>query len=53
MKSKVKSQKSKEVPAAQEGKQEKSEVALREEEVLKFWKDNDIFEKSVETPAGK
>ena len=32
---------------------EKSEVALREEEVLKFWKENDIFNKSVETPAGE
>lgn len=32
---------------------EKSEVALREEEVLAFWNEHDIFNKSVETPAGK
>jgi isoleucyl-tRNA synthetase len=30
----------------------KSEVALREEEVQKFWEENDIFNKSVEKPAG-
>ncbi len=29
----------------------KSANALREEEVLKFWKENQIFEKSVENPA--
>lgn len=31
---------------------EKSEVALREEEMLAFWNEHDIFNKSVETPAG-
>ena len=30
----------------------KSEVALREEEVQKFWEAEDIFNKSVETPGG-
>jgi len=30
----------------------KSEVALREEEMLTFWKENDIFNKTLETPAG-
>ncbi len=30
----------------------KSDVALREETILQFWKENDIFKKSVETPAG-
>jgi len=30
----------------------KSEVALREEEMLAFWKENDIFNKTIETPAG-
>ncbi len=33
-------------------KNNKSQNALREEEVLKFWKENQIFEKSVENPAG-
>ncbi|MCB9810610.1 MAG: class I tRNA ligase family protein [Candidatus Nomurabacteria bacterium] len=32
---------------------EKSEVALREEEVQAFWEENDIFNKSVEKPAGE
>jgi isoleucyl-tRNA synthetase len=32
---------------------EKSDVALREEAVLAFWRAHDIFNKSVETPAGK
>ncbi len=31
---------------------EKSEVALREEEILAFWNEHDIFKKTVETPAG-
>jgi isoleucyl-tRNA synthetase len=31
---------------------EKSEVARREEEILEFWNEHDIFNKSVETPAG-
>lgn len=30
----------------------KSDVALREEVVQQFWKENDIFNKTVETPAG-
>jgi isoleucyl-tRNA synthetase len=30
----------------------KSEVALREEAMLAFWQENNIFKKSVETPAG-
>lgn len=33
-------------------KNNKSQNALREEEILKFWKENQIFEKSVESPAG-
>ncbi len=32
---------------------EKSEVAKREEEVLAFWKENKIFEKSLEKPSPK
>ena len=31
----------------------KSDVAKREESVLEFWRDNNIFEKTVATPAGK
>ncbi|MCB9806001.1 class I tRNA ligase family protein [Candidatus Nomurabacteria bacterium] len=31
--------------------QKKSEVALREEEILKFWQDNQIFEKSLKKPS--
>lgn len=31
---------------------QKSEVALREEAVLAFWNEHDIFKKSLETPAG-
>ena len=31
----------------------KSEVALREEAMLAFWQENNIFKKSVETPAGE
>lgn len=31
----------------------KSEVALREETIQQFWKEHDIFNKSVETPAGE
>ena len=30
----------------------KSDVALREEAIQEFWQKNDIFKKSVETPAG-
>ena len=33
--------------------QQKSEVARREEEVLKFWKERDIFNKSVAKDAPK
>ncbi len=32
---------------------EKCDVALREEEILAFWNKHDIFNKTVETPAGK
>lgn len=32
--------------------QEKSEVALREEVVLEFWREHDVFKESIETPAG-
>ncbi len=32
---------------------EKTQIALREESILDFWNKNKIFEKSVETPAGK
>ncbi len=32
---------------------EKSDVALREEAILAFWNKHDIFNKTVETPAGK
>ena len=34
-------------------KSEKPEVVLREERVLDFWKENDIFKKSVEKDAPK
>ncbi len=37
-------------PSAQ---RKKSDVALREEEMLAFWNEQGIFKKSVETPAGK
>ena len=36
-----------------EEKNQKSQSALREEEVLKFWKENKIFEKSLEKEAPK
>ncbi len=36
-----------------ESKENKSEVAKREEETLKFWQDNKIFEKSLEKTSGK
>ncbi|MEZ4103768.1 MAG: class I tRNA ligase family protein [Candidatus Paceibacterota bacterium] len=32
---------------------EKSEVALREEEIQTFWEENEIFNKSIEKPAGE
>ncbi|PCI21282.1 isoleucine--tRNA ligase [Candidatus Wolfebacteria bacterium] len=32
---------------------DKSEVALREEKILEFWKENKIFEKSLEKPSPK
>ncbi|MEK7120551.1 MAG: class I tRNA ligase family protein [Patescibacteria group bacterium] len=31
-------------------KQDKSEIAKREEEILKFWQDNKIFEKTLDNP---
>src|SRR3989338_4366927 len=34
-------------------KPQKSEVAQREEEILRFWKERDIFKKSVERDAPK
>jgi isoleucyl-tRNA synthetase len=37
---------------AVEAAPEKSEVALREEAVLAFWREYDIFNKSLATPAG-
>ncbi len=33
--------------------QQKTETALREEAILKFWKDNNIFKKSLEKPSPK
>lgn len=33
--------------------EEKSDVAKREEEILAFWKEQDVFNKSLETPAGE
>ncbi|MFA7309489.1 MAG: isoleucine--tRNA ligase [Candidatus Paceibacterota bacterium] len=39
---------------AMEGKgRSRSEIALREEGILRFWKENDIFNKSVAKPAPK
>lgn len=38
---------------ATQGREEKSEIALREESILKYWEKNKIFEKSVETPGGE
>ncbi len=32
---------------------QKSDVALREEAILAFWQEHDIFKKSVDTPAGE
>ncbi len=41
-------------PEIQEVKSvEKSEVAIREEEILAFWNEHDIFNKTVATPAGE
>ena len=34
-------------------KQEVSNIARREEEMLAFWREHNVFEKSVETPAGE
>ena len=31
----------------------KSEIALREEEILKFWKERNIFKKTLDKPAPK
>ncbi|MEN9390494.1 MAG: hypothetical protein RLZZ283_594, partial [Candidatus Parcubacteria bacterium] len=36
---------------AEDKGQKKTDTALREEEVLKFWKDNSIFEQSLKKPA--
>jgi len=36
-----------------ENELEKSDVSLREEEILAFWNEHDIFKKSIETPAGE
>ena len=36
---------------AEENKTPKSKIAEREEEILKFWQENKIFEKSLEKPA--
>src|SRR3989344_4138356 len=36
-----------------ENETKKSEVALREEKVLEFWRENKIFEKSVEERKGE
>lgn len=35
------------------GESPKSDVALREEAMLAFWQEHDIFKKSLETPAGE
>ena len=40
-------------PMTDSNSQKKSEVALREEEILKFWQDNQIFEKSLKKPSPK
>lgn len=40
-------------PMTDSDKPQKSEVALREEEILKFWQDNQIFEKSLKKPSPK
>jgi len=37
---------------AEDNKDLKSEVSQKEEETLKFWQENKIFEKTVATPAG-
>ncbi len=37
---------------AVEAPQEKSDVALREETILQFWQEHDIFNKSLEQPGG-
>ncbi len=38
---------------ADEKKQTKSSIALREEEILKFWQEKAIFEKSLQKPSPK
>src|SRR3989337_2203817 len=40
-------------PTSPEALRGKASVALREEEVLKFWQDNKIFEKTLEKPSPK
>ena len=42
----------KEVTALGSETLEKTDIALREDEILSFWNKYDIFNKSVETPAG-
>ncbi|MEK9185805.1 MAG: class I tRNA ligase family protein, partial [Patescibacteria group bacterium] len=37
----------------EEEKPVKSKIAEREEEILKFWKENGIFEKSLEKNKGR
>jgi isoleucyl-tRNA synthetase len=39
--------------AGDEKLRQKTEIALREEEVLKFWQEHDIFKKSLEKPSPK
>ncbi len=53
MEQRIENKKKGDATTSSEHTAEKSEVALREEEVLAFWKENNIFEKSVEIPAGK
>lgn len=38
-------------PTSQKVSQDKSKIAQREEEILAFWQENKIFEKSLEKPA--
>jgi isoleucyl-tRNA synthetase len=38
-------------PTSQEALRGKSKIAEREEEILKFWKENKIFEKSLQKPS--
>lgn len=47
------SEKSKGNPTTHEVSRDKAPVALREEEILKFWQENKIFEKSLEKESPK